>query len=111
MMSNEPHYRDESLGAALRELHVPEHRPTFERELARGAHRRFRVRGFRAAVAAAVVGLALGAVLTRLGSGPALASRVQDKAASALADGRTMRGVVVSRFLRGPGEVHAGRSG
>lgn len=112
-MSDEPRYRDETLGAALRELHVPEHRPEFDRELqkllereqARSGRRRYRAWGFRAAVGAAAAGLVLGIVLTRLGSGPALASRVKDKAASALADGKTIRGVIVSRFLHGPGEV------
>jgi hypothetical protein len=112
-MSNGPHYRDKALGAALRELDVPEHRPGFEQELrqlreqeqVRSARRRYRAWAFRAAVGAAAVGLVLGIVLTRVGSGPALAARVKAKAVSALADGRTMRGVIVSRFLRGPGET------
>ena len=112
-MSDGPHYRDEVLGAALRELEVPEHRPDFERKLqellereqARTARPRHRTWAFRGAVGAAIAGLVLAIVLPRLGSGPALAARVQAKAASALADGRTMRGVILSRFLRGPGEV------
>ncbi|HYX88010.1 MAG TPA: hypothetical protein VE753_01445 [Gaiellaceae bacterium] len=112
-MSNEPHYRDKALGAALRELDVPEHRPGFERELrellererTRGPHRRYSTWAVGAVVGAAAAGLMLAIVLPRLGSGPALAARVKAKAASALADGRTMRGVILSRFLRGPGET------
>ncbi|HYX88113.1 MAG TPA: hypothetical protein VE753_01990 [Gaiellaceae bacterium] len=112
-MSNGQHYRDEALGAALRELDVPGHRPGFEQELqelleqerARAVSRRYRAWALRAAVGAAAVGLVLAIVLPRLGSGPALAARVKAKAAAALADGRTMRGVILSRFLRGPGET------
>jgi hypothetical protein len=114
-MRNDPRYRDEALGAALRELHVPEHRPNFEAELRqllqreerRAARRPYVVWGARAAVAAFAAGVIVALVLPRGGSGPsvALAARVKAKAASALAEGRTMRGVILSRFLRGPGEV------
>jgi hypothetical protein len=114
-MSNQPQYRDEALGTALRELNVPEHRPGFEAELQqllererrRAARRPYVVWSARAAVAAVVAGVAVAVVLPRTGPdrSVALAARVKAKAASALADGRTIRGVIVSRFLRGPGEI------
>ncbi len=114
-MSNQPHYRDEALGAALRELDLPEHRPEFERELQqllererrRTSRRPYVAWGARAAVAAFVAGVIVAVVMPRGGSGPsvALAARVKAKAAAALAEGRTLRGVIVSRFRRGRLEV------
>jgi hypothetical protein len=112
-MSGRPHYRDAALGAALRELHVPDHRSGFEQELqqllkreqALASRRRYRAWGLRAAVGAAVLALVLVLAVTRLASGPALASRVQAKAAAALAEGRTMRGVIVWRLVRPQAQV------
>ena len=111
-MSNRLHFRDEGLGAALRELHVPPHRPGFEQELGELLAReqrprrwtQLRPRGL-AAAAAALAAVAVVFAVTRLASSPALASRVQAKAAAAFANGRTMRGVIVWRSQFGQREV------
>ena len=46
-MSSRLHFRDEALGAALRELHVPPHRPGFDEELAQVLAEAQRPRGWR----------------------------------------------------------------
>src|SRR5919201_1537050 len=89
-------YRDEELGAALRELDVPEHRPGFELPVGR------RRRTHRAvpAVAAAGVAAAIAVVLVGLPhTHEALAARVQSRVAAALAPGQTISGRIVNRFL------------
>jgi len=107
---------DERLGAALRELEVPEHAPGFEpglrRRIAAEERRRRPWRGLAAAFAtrrragfAAVAAAAVVAVLVVMfalpGSGPvgpqrALAAEVKARVASAMAAVRTMTGEVVA---------------
>src|SRR5437868_4987904 len=69
LMTDRSHYRDEVLGAALRELPVPEHRAGFERELqellARKATPSYRPWVFAGAVGAVLVAVTLVLVLTR----------------------------------------------
>lgn len=108
--------RDERLGAALRELEVPEHRPEFHTELRRRLsevaeprrpllQRRRRVRwATRIAFAAAVLLLAVVAldVLREGDSGPgvgveaATAAEIQGAVRGALADLKSLRGVLVA---------------
>jgi hypothetical protein len=107
-------YRDRPLGAALRELEVPEHRPSFEAELRRrlAAERRAartrpsrvqRRRALRvaavAAVAAAVAIVAVGIPRTEhsppVGPEVAGAATIKAKIRSALASMRTLRGELV----------------
>ncbi len=108
-------YRDEPLGAALRELDVPDHRSGFEEEL-RGRltaerDRRRRLRPFRGrhrraprviAVAAVVVAVLIVAIgIPRTGHSPevgpeaATAATIKAKVRSALASMRTLSGVLV----------------
>jgi hypothetical protein len=120
MTRNKPaHYRDEELGAALRELDVPEHRPGFhaelhrrlaEERLASPASRRRRARrtqlrwGLRVAavaVAAAIVLIAIGIPRTERSpriAGPEVATAAEIKAQvrAALATMRNLSGTVVS---------------
>lgn len=105
--------RDEVLGAALRALEVPEHRPDFharvhyllaEDRRARLAeeHRRTRVRRrriawtVRLAAAAAIVTAAavVGLPRTETGPEPATAADVKARVAHALSSARTMRGEI-----------------
>jgi outer membrane lipoprotein-sorting protein len=104
--------RDEILGAALRELEVPEHRPDFHARLhylladersARLAEERRRTRSrrrlswtIRLAAAAAVVSAAaiVGFPHTDAGPRPATAAEVKARVADALASVRTMSGEI-----------------
>jgi hypothetical protein len=99
--------RDDELGAALRALDVPDHRPSFHAELRRGLateRRSTRQRGRRrlvlrvgaAAAVVAGVGLALG--LPRGGEGPepATAALIKDHMRAALIELRTLEGVLVA---------------
>jgi ferric-dicitrate binding protein FerR (iron transport regulator) len=115
-------YRDRPLGAALRELEVPEHRPSFEAELRRrlAAERRAartrpsrvqRRRALRvaavAAVAAAVAIVAVGIPRTEhsppVGPEVAGAATIKAKIRSALASMRTLRGELVYGRTGGAG--------
>jgi hypothetical protein len=101
--------RDETLGAALRELDVPDHRPGFEDEVRRlleteprPRHGMLRWRLPAAGVAVAAVAAALVVLLVGLpksGTGPssALAARVKAKVATRLATGVTLSGRIVYR--------------
>jgi outer membrane lipoprotein-sorting protein len=112
-VTNAATVRDEILGAALRQLEVPEHRPDFHARLhyllaeerrARRAeeHRRTRTRRrrvlwtIRLAAAAAVVSAAavIGFPHTDTGPHPATAAEVQARVAGALASVRTMSGEI-----------------
>jgi hypothetical protein len=120
MRKDSTHYRDEELGAALRELEVPSHRPGFHAELhlrlaearleSAGAPRREpRVRrrrrrwGVRVAAVAAVAAVVLAAVgIPRLDrtspiAGPevATAAAIKAKVQAALADMHNLSGVLV----------------
>lgn len=99
--------RDDELGAALRALEVPEHRPSFHSELRRqldterGAtrrrtRRRLALRLVAAAAVVAGVGLVIG--LPRGGNGPepATAALVKAHLRSALTGLRTLEGVLVA---------------
>src|SRR5438067_2509373 len=109
--------RDEQLGAALRELEVPEHRPGFEQELrhrleqppARHVRRWSVALGAAAVAAAAIVLLLVG--LPKSGTGPssALAARVKARVAQRLVAGTTLSGRLVYRSsgLRGPASSRA----
>ncbi|HET9545466.1 MAG TPA: hypothetical protein VFO88_07800 [Gaiellaceae bacterium] len=107
-------YRDVELGAALRGLEVPEHRPEFdallrerlaqERRRARVAPPRRRVQRLRIAalaaalaVAAAVAGVPLLDRATDLGGGPepATAAEIQERIRVALAELESLSGVLV----------------
>ncbi|HEX5469051.1 MAG TPA: hypothetical protein VFW80_08390 [Gaiellaceae bacterium] len=110
-------YRDESLGAALRELDVPEHRPGFHDELrrrltdervvpvrpARAPRRRFNRRRVglalvAAAVAAAVVAIGIprgGDESDRLGGPDAAFAAIKAKVTSTLESMRNLSGVLV----------------
>jgi hypothetical protein len=116
--------RDEVLGAALRALEVPEHRPDFHARLhyrlaeerrARLAeeHRRTRARRrriawtVRFAAAAAIVAAAavVGLPRTETGPQPATAAEVKARVAAALSSARTMSGELAYRSddpLAGP---------
>jgi hypothetical protein len=122
MTGSNPTHRDEELGAALRELEVPEHRPSFYAELhhrlaedrlesSATARRRQRARrtrlrwGFRVAalvVVAAIVLVAIGIPSTKrtpsLVGGPeqATAAIIKAKVRTALAEMRNMSGRLVS---------------
>jgi hypothetical protein len=97
-------YRDEELGAALRELEVPEHRPGFhatlgqrlsdERRGRAAARRRARTRwGIRAAAVAAVAAIAaVGIPRLAQGPEPATAAEVKAQVRSALASMRNLSG-------------------
>ena len=104
-MSNDT-TRDERLGAALRELDVPEHRPEFHRELrrlldaeqrARRVRRRFLPIGAVAAAAAAIAVVAIGIPRTHR-TGPEIASAavVQAHLRNALAQMRNLSGVLAT---------------
>jgi hypothetical protein len=109
-------YRDEAVGAALRELETPAHGASFDRELRallaaeraqrlRRAHLRWGVRLAAAAAVAAVAALAIGIPRTSrtphlAGPAPASAALVQAKLRAALTSLRNLSGVVVSD---GPG--------
>jgi hypothetical protein len=114
-MTNPTHYRDEELGAALRELDVPAHRPGFEAGLrrrlaevrpaplatARRSRRRWGIRVAAVAAVAAIVILAVGIPRTdrtpRI-AGPevATAAEIQAQVRVALASMRNLSGTVVS---------------
>jgi hypothetical protein len=121
MARNHPSvYRDEKLGAALRELEVPEHRPGFYGELRRrladeraaratDSRRRPRRRtgirwGLRVAAVAAVVAIvvvAIGIPRTErtpriAGPEPATAAEIQARVRAALATMRNLSGTLVS---------------
>lgn len=108
--------RDEELGALLRELDAPEHRPAFHRELraalarerATVRRRRWRVRGAVALAAAAVVAVLAAVLLPHRAGGPATANAafVQAKLRSALETMRSLSGVLVEV---GPAQVPARR--
>jgi hypothetical protein len=98
--------RDERLGAALRELDVPEHRPEFHRELrrlvdaerrARRVRRRYLPLGAAAAAAAAITVLAIGIPRTQH-TGPQVASAAVVKAQlrQAFVRMRNLSGVLVT---------------
>jgi hypothetical protein len=110
-------YRDEELGAALRSLDVPEHRPRFDADLrrlvaaerdARRARERRGRPGLRwglrvAVVAAAVAVIVLAIGLPRserspriAGPEPATAAVIKERVRQALATLRNLRGIVVS---------------
>jgi ferric-dicitrate binding protein FerR (iron transport regulator) len=92
-----PH-TDDLLGAALRELEVPEHRPEFHRELRRRlrTERRPRLR-FAAGGGALAAAVAVAALLLSLrGGGSASAATVQAHVRSALASLRTLSGTLVA---------------
>src|SRR5262245_56491719 len=109
-------FRDEELGAALRELEVPEHRPGFEgalrlllagervRDEGRTDRRRSRRRwGLRLAAVAAVVAVVAFAVglpdterTPRLGPEAATAAEIQAQVRAALGGMRNLSGVLVS---------------
>jgi len=101
-------YRDEQLGAALRELETPEHGPGFdaalgqrlaeERSARAAARRRTRIRwGVRAAAVAAAAALAaVGIPRLTPGPEPATAAQVQAQVRSALATMRNLSGVLVA---------------
>jgi outer membrane lipoprotein-sorting protein len=112
---NPTHYRDEELGAALRELEVPEHRPGFDAELrrrlaeerpapvapARRARLRWGVRVAAVAAVAAIVFFAVGIPRTERTpriAGPEIATAAEIKAQvrAALATMRNLSGTVVS---------------
>jgi hypothetical protein len=95
--------RDDRLGAALRELDAPEHRAGFHRELrARLAGERgpvWRRRGVRLAAVAAVVAAAAVvafAVTSTTSTEPASAALVKARVRAALAEMRTLQGVLVA---------------
>jgi hypothetical protein len=119
MASNLTDYRDDELGAALRELEVPEHRPNFHAELHRRladervaratAARRSRRRptllrwGLRVAVVAAVVAIVLVAIgiprterTPRIGPDLATAAEIKARVQAALDSMRNMSGVLIS---------------
>jgi hypothetical protein len=113
--------RDEKLGAALRELEVPDHRPSFEQELRSLLEEQHapqgRLSGWR--IPAAGVGLAVAAAavvlllvgLPKSGTGPstALAARVKATVAGRLSHGFTLSGLILYRStgLRGPASSRA----
>jgi hypothetical protein len=109
-MSNQTEHRDERLGAALRTLDTPEHRPEFHRELRRrlAAERRpagrrwaWPLAGAAAAAVAAVAVIAVGIPRTHKTpsiAGPQVASAalVKSHLRNALTEMRNLRGVLVS---------------
>jgi hypothetical protein len=109
-MSNETEHRDDRLGAALRALDRPEHRPGFQRELRRRlAAERFPARrrwawplaGAAAAAVAAVAVLAVGIPRTHktpgiAGPQPASAAVVKSHLRDALTQLRNLSGVLVA---------------
>jgi outer membrane lipoprotein-sorting protein len=112
-----PTIRDERLGALLRELEVPEHRPKFYAELhyqlaeerrlrrvqdqrrAQTRRRRIRwtVRTAFAGAAAAIAALVLGVPWTHDGPEPATAAEVQAKVSAALSSAQSIGGELVVR--------------
>jgi len=106
------HYRDEELGAALRELEAPEHGPGFDAALAQrlaeerraraATRRRARVRwGIRGVAVAAVAALAaVGIPRLTPGPEPATAAEVQEHVRQALAGMRTLSGTLVDDGAR-----------
>ncbi len=104
-MSNDTS-RDERLGAALRELDVPEHRPEFHRELRRrlaaeDAVRRPRARwGLRAGAVAAVAAIALVAIgIPRMHRTPSVAG--PDTATAAVVKAHLRKALIEMRNLSG----------
>jgi hypothetical protein len=109
-MSYETEHRDERLGAALRALDHPEHRPEFHRELRRrlaaerrGARRRFAwpLAAAAAAAAVAVALLAIGLPRTHrtpgiAGPEPATAAVVKSHLRRALTEMRDLSGILVA---------------
>ena len=100
---NELH--DRELGAALRDLEVPEHRPEFELELEQRLRQPRRGRWLLAAAAALVLLVAsvLALALPR-GSGVASAAEVRTAISQALGSAHTITGVFVNREQPGGGE-------
>jgi hypothetical protein len=104
-MTERDHFRDEPLGAALRELEVPEHGPGFESEL-EAILDRPRARDWRLPLGLAAAAAAVAAVATLVlvglpgsGSSPALAAQVRTKVAATLAHATSIRGTLVYRAL------------
>jgi len=103
MNENDTTTRDDELGALLRELETPEHRPEFHAALRQrlraeraAATRRTRVRwGLRLAAAAAVAAGVVVAVGLPRGSSVATAAVVQERLRTALADLRNLSGTLV----------------
>ena len=101
--SDPANYRDEELGAALRELDVPDHAAAFHRELRRGladvrvpGRRRFRVDWKVALAAAAVAGVVAVAVVVALPTtNVATAAVVQGRLRTALTTMQNLSGVLV----------------
>jgi hypothetical protein len=100
---NELH--DRELGAALRELEVPEHRPGFEPELRRRLERPRR-QAWLIPVAAAITVILAAVVALALprGSGVASAAEVRRAISAALGSAHTISGVFVNREQAGGGE-------
>jgi hypothetical protein len=114
-------FRDELLGAALRELGVPEHRATFSTELVRRlaaervtvtrrTRRRWSLVVAAAVAVAAIAVVAIGIPRTdrtpRIGPGAASAAVVQAQLRTALATMRGLSGVLIAE---GPAQVHEQR--
>jgi hypothetical protein len=94
---NETH--DRELGAALRELDVPEHRPGFDEELERRLTQRPRRRRswvLAAAAALALVAAASLALFLPRGSEVASAAEIREAVSDALASAHTISGVFVN---------------
>jgi uncharacterized protein DUF4232 len=118
-MTEREHFRDEGLGAALRALEVPEHRPGFDEELRRLLEQqrpRPALRPWAVPTAVLVGGAAVAAAILLLvglpsGSGPssALAARVKAVVAERFSTGLTLSGRIVYRSygLRGPARSSA----
>jgi hypothetical protein len=96
---------DRELGAALRELEVPEHRPEFESTLHRRLRKPRRHRFVLAAAAAlAVLVASVVALALPRGSGVASAAEVREAISEALGSAHTITGVFVNREQAGGGE-------
>jgi hypothetical protein len=98
---------ERKLGAALRELDVPEHGPEFDAELrARLGERPPQRRAWvlAAAAAIAVLGASVVALALPRGSGVASAAEVREAISDALGSAHTISGVFVSREEAGGGE-------
>ena len=93
---------DRELGAALRELDVPEHGPNFDSELReRLGPRRSRRRTWTLAVAAALAAASVIALALPRGSDVASAAEVRDAISEALGSAHTISGVFVNREQAG----------
>jgi hypothetical protein len=112
-MSSTDTVRDEYLGAALRELEIPEHRPEFHRELRRRLEaerraRRTRTRWLPVGAVAAVAAIAVVAIgIPRTHRAPSVATAAVVKAhlRTALVQLRNLSGVLVADGpAQGPGQ-------